>query len=291
MVVACSETRSASADQFNGEQALEYIKEHVAFGPRVPGTEGWRKAGDWIVAKMKERADTVFEQTWMHKLADGDSLPMRNIIAQYNPEATQRILYVVHWDTRPIADNESDPKKRNTPIEGANDGASGVGLMVALADALKKSPPTVGVDLVFVDGEDYGDFGAETDVLIGSKYFAKNQPFPDYRPLFGVVWDMVGGKNLKIYQEQNSLAGAPEVVKRVWKIAADKGHSNVFVPQPKYAVLDDHIPLLQAGLRVINVIDLDYSYHHKLSDTVDKLSAESLAAVGSVALALITEQN
>ena len=292
VIFACACKHDArNRPPFDGTVALGYAKTQVDFGPRVPGTPGWTNAGDWIVAQMRQRADTVIEQRWWHKLANGDSIPMRNIIARYKPNATDRILYLTHWDTRPIADSETDSTKKKLPIPGANDGASGVGLFVALGDVLKKTPPTVGVDLLFVDGEDYGSFDADKDVLIGSRYFATHLPWPNYQPIFGILWDMIGDKDLQIYQEQNSLARAPEVVTRVWQTAADLGHADAFIPQPKWAVTDDHIPLQNAGMHVIDVIDLDYPDHHKLSDTIDKISAQSLQTVGEVAAALILNQS
>ncbi|MEO6866115.1 MAG: M28 family peptidase [Gemmatimonadaceae bacterium] len=292
LVSGCQKSKTG----FDGEAAYRYAGTQVSFGPRIPGSPGWQKAGDWIVAQMRTRADTVIEQRWMHKLANGDSLPMRNIIARFRPTATDRVLYVTHWDTRPIADSDPNPANRTKPILGANDGASGVGLFVALGDLLKKTPPNVGVDLLFVDGEDYGSFGPpNVDVLIGSTYFASHLPSPGYQPIFGILFDMIGDKDLNIYQEQNSLARAPEVVTRVWKTAADLGYSQYFLPQTGQAIIDDHIPLLEAGLRVIDVIDIDYgppnnSYHHTLADTMDKISAQSLGVVGDVAAALVTNQ-
>jgi hypothetical protein len=293
LCLAASSCQNKPRTSFDGQHAYDYAAAQVAFGPRVPGSPGWQKAGDWIVAQMKTRADTVVEQRWMHKLANGDSIPMRNILARFRPTATDRVLYVTHWDTRPTADDDPNPANRNKPILGANDAASGVGLFVALGDVLKKTPPNVGVDLLFVDGEDYGDFNKNTDVLIGSTYFAQHLPSPDYRPMFGVLWDMIGDKQLDIYQEQNSIARAPEVVARVWQTAADLGYSKYFISQTGESVIDDHIPLLQAGLRVIDVIDLDYvspsqNYHHTLQDTMDKISAKSLQIVGDVATALVT---
>jgi len=290
LALACACKQDAGNVSFDGEAALRYAKVQVDFGPRVPGTPGWQKAGDWIVAEMRQRADTVIEQRWWHRLAKGDSIPMRNILVRYRPEATDRILYVTHWDTRPIADSETDTVKAKQPIPGANDGASGVGLFVALGDILKKTPPKVGVDLLFVDGEDYGNFNTNADVLIGSTYFAQHLPSPDYKPIFGVLWDMIGDKDLQIYQESNSMEAAPEVVSRVWDAAEKLGYANAFIAQPRYRVTDDHVPLLQAGLRVIDVIDLDYPDHHKLSDTMDKISAKSLSTVGAVATALILQQ-
>jgi len=203
---------------------------------------------------------------------------------------------VTHWDSRPVSDQAEDPAKRSLPVPGANDGASGVGLFIALGDVLKKTPPSVGVDLLFVDGEDYGTFGPpDVDVLIGSTYFAANLP-SGYQPIFGVLFDMIGDADLLIPQESNSLERAPEVVSRVWDTAAKLGYQRYFPPRAGYAVTDDHIPLLDKGLRVIDVIDLDYlgpvgsgkpNYHHTPDDTLDKVSAQSLKIVGDVAYSLI----
>jgi hypothetical protein len=274
---------------FNGQAALGYVKTQLDFGPRVPGTAAARQCGDWIVAAMRQRADTVIVQQWTYTTANGTALPLRNILARFRPAATDRVLYVTHWDTRPISDEARDAAQRPTPVPGANDGASGVALFLALGDVLKKTPPTVGVDLLFVDGEDYGDFPAMRDVLLGSTYFAAHLPAPGYQPLYGVLWDMIGDRDLDIYEEVNSERRAPEVVERVWNEAADLGYQSYFVPQTRYTVTDDHLPLLRAGLRVIDVIDLDYPPHHTPEDTIDKVSAESLQIVGDVATALVTQ--
>ena len=283
--------RSGPKTAFDANAAMEYTKAQLAFGPRVPGTPAHVQAGDWIVRMMKQRADTVVEQRWTHRTADGKELPLRNVLARFRPAAPQRVLYLVHWDTRPIADYDRVLGNRNTPIPGANDGAAGVGLLVALGDALKKTPPGVGVDLLFVDGEDYGaSFDAPyTDVLLGSRYFAEHLPAPDYRPIYGVLWDMIADKDLGIYQEARSVTSAPEVVSRVWQKAADLGYSKYFIAQGGQDVTDDHVPLLEKGLRVIDVIDIDYPYHHTLQDTVDKISVKSLQIVGDVALSLLTD--
>jgi Zn-dependent M28 family amino/carboxypeptidase len=213
---------------------------------------------------------------------------MRNIIARYRPTATDRVLYVTHWDSRPVSDQEENLGLRQQPVPGANDGASGVGLFVALGDALKKTPPAFGVDLLFVDGEDWGEFDDKlADVLIGSTYFSRNPPDSGYRPIFGVLWDMIGDKDLKLLKEGYSMQGAPEVVERVWKTAADLGHGDVFVNEEMGGITDDHVPLLRAGLRVIDVIDIEYPHHHRTTDTIDKISARSLSIVGEVAEALL----
>jgi len=287
-LASCEKAVGPRAGKFDGESALRYAKAQVDFGTRIPGTPGAQKAGDWIVEQMRQRADTVVIQTWNQKLTNGQELPLRNILARFRPELSDRVLYLTHWDTRPVSDEETDPVRRKLPMPGANDGASGVGLFVALADALKKKPPTVGVDLLFVDGEDYGSFNDMTDVLMGSTYFASHLPSPAYRPIFGVLWDMIGDKDLVIKKEVNSVQAAPEVVTKVWDAAKDLGHDDVFVEQmTPYAITDDHVPLLKAGLRVIDVIDLDYCCHHKPTDTIDKISAKSLSIVGDVAEALL----
>ena len=294
---ACERSASTPTTPFDGETARGYVKTQLDFGARVPGTEAARKTGDWIVAQMRARADTVIEQRWNHVTAKGDTLPLRNIFARFRPQASTRILYVTHWDSRPVSDQAEDPAKRSLPVPGANDGASGVGLFIALGDVLKKTPPTVGVDLLFVDGEDYGTFGPpDVDVLLGSTYFAAHMPV-GYQPIFGVLFDMIGDADLSIPQESNSVSRAPEVVSRVWDTAAKLGYQRYFPPSVGYAVTDDHIPLLDKGLRVIDVIDLDYlgppgsgkpNYHHTPEDTLDKVSAQSLKVVGDVAYALIT---
>lgn len=272
---------------FNGDQALAYVRTFMEFGPRVPGTDAHKRAGDWITTEMRLRADTVYEQTWTHTAKSGQVLPLRNIIARFNPMAEERLLYVTHWDSRPVADKSATDSLRKLPTPGANDGGSGVGLFLALGDLLKATPPTLGVDLVFVDGEDYGTFAPDVDVLLGAAYFAANLPSASYQPLFGIVWDMVGEKDLRIPQEGHSVSRAPEVVERVWRTAAEIGYGNVFVPRTTYEITDDHVPLLDKGLRVIDVIDLDYEYHHTVGDTIDKLSARSLKAVGDVAWKLL----
>lgn len=286
-LLGCSRGEARATGPFNGQTALEYAKAQVDFGARVPGTAAHRQAGDWIVARMKERADTVIEQRWTHRTVAGVDLPLRNILARFRPQATERVLYLTHWDSRPTSDAESDATLRAMPVPGANDGASGVGLFIALGDVLKRVPPSIGVDLLFVDGEDYGSFDKNDDVLLGSRYFAEHLPSPDYQILYGVLWDMIGDSDLQIYEETHSAERAPEVVARVWQSASDLGYARYFVPESKYTVTDDHIPLLDKGLRVIDVIDLDYAAHHTTRDTMDKISAASLKVVGDVALALV----
>ncbi|MFL5639619.1 MAG: M28 family peptidase [Gemmatimonadaceae bacterium] len=289
---AAQRNAGSTSTGFNGTSAYNYAKAQVDFGPRVPGSPAAKRAGDWIIQQMRARADTVIVQSFTYTTADGRKLPLRNILARFRPSLAERVLYLTHWDSRPISDSPTATEaEKKMPVPGANDGASGVGMFIALGDVLKRTKPNVGVDLLFTDGEDYGDFGPpEVDVLIGSKYFATHLPSPSYKPLYGILWDMIGDKDLRIPYEMNSFQQAPEVVSRVWQTAADLGYGDVFVQESGGPVTDDHIPLLNAGLRVIDVIDLTYPSHHTPQDTMDKISARSLAIVGDVAAALVTRK-
>jgi len=272
---------------FDGAAALGYVKQQLAFGPRIPGSEGHRRTGDWLVTKLRAAADSVSEQRWTHVTVKGDTLPLRNIIARFRPGDPQRVLYITHWDTRPVSDQAADPAQRTLPMPGANDGGSGTALLLALAEALKAKPPSVGVDLLFVDGEDYGSFDNRKDVLLGSQYFAAHPPDSAYHPLFGVLWDMIGQHDARFSQEGFSVQRAPEVVSLVWKQAADLGYQRTFLPTVGIAITDDHIPLLETGMHVIDVIDYDYPEHHTPADTLGRVSQRSLQISGDVAFALV----
>jgi hypothetical protein len=271
--------------EFDGAAALGYVERQLAFGPRIPGTDGHRRAGDWIDSLARARADTVIVQQWEHVTSGGARLPLRNVLARFNPAAAERVLFLAHWDTRPRAD-AAGSRDSTLPVPGANDGASGVALLLGVADALAKQPAGVGVDLLFVDGEDFGAFEDSTETLLGSRHFARNLP-PGPAPLYAVLFDMVGDKDLQLYQEGNSLLGAPEVVRLVWDTAREIGHGGFFIASPRHTLTDDHLPLQRAGIRAIDVIDFDYPAWHTPDDTIDKVSAQSLQVVGDVAMALV----
>lgn len=276
-----------AASQFNGDSALAYVARQLSFGPRIPNTTGHRAAGDWLIERLSASADTVVVQAFRHVTATGDTLALRNILARIRPELSERVLFLAHWDTRPLADRSSNLADRRRPVPGANDGASGVAVLVRLAEELQKNPPVFGVDLLLVDGEDYGDFTEDRDVLLGSRYFAEHQP-EGYPPLFGVLLDMVGDRNSTFLREWNSVNRAPEVVQRVWRTADALGYRRVFRDDVGGAVTDDHVPLLDAGIRTIDIIPSPFpSYHHTVDDTLDKIDARMLEIVGNVAVALV----
>lgn len=275
------------ANEFSGERALARVSDQVGFGPRVPGTAGHQKTARWLDSIGRALADTTIRQEWIHRTASGDTLPMINIMARFNPTATDRILYMAHWDTRPRADAYGD--QRYNPIQGANDGASGVAVLIGVMEALKKNPPKGGVDILFLDGEDYGQFVPElVDVLIGSTYYVAN-PIVAEKPRFAVLFDLVGQYDLRLPIEQESQIAAPDVVDLVWSTAERLGHGNIFVRRSGGTVIDDHIPFIRAGYKAIDIIpDISaYPHWHTTNDTYDKVSARSLGAVGAVAVAVI----
>jgi Zn-dependent M28 family amino/carboxypeptidase len=279
--------------EFDGPGAFKYIETQVGFGPRIPGSAGHRRMVAWLDSILPGKADTLIVQRWNHVTATGDTLALSNYLLRFNPRAEERVLYLAHWDTRPHADSpyqsaEQLKANRDKPVPGANDGASGVAVLLGVADVLRKLPPTRGVDLLLIDGEDYGDFEKQPDdVLMGSKYYAAHLPAGP-TPLYAVLWDMVAGKNLQIYQEGNSLLGAPEVVDVVWTAAREVGQSAVFIASPKNTLIDDHVSLQKVGIRAIDVVSFypEYQYWHTPDDTIDKVSPESLQSVGDVAVHL-----
>lgn len=296
LVVGCSEgdgTPSARADAvdrpaFDGSAAFELLERQVAFGPRVPGTEGHARQLAWMREWLSARADTLIEQPFTHVVGTGDTLHLTNLFARFRPEQRDRILLVSHWDTRPWSDQAQDPAERDIPIPGANDGASSTAVLLHLAELFSRQAPPVGVDLLFVDGEDYGP--QIEDMLLGARYFAANQP-PGYRPLYGVLLDLVGDVDPRFPVEGYSAQYAPEVVQRVWSLAREMGYGDIFPNVSGGHVVDDHVPLNEGGIRTINIIDFDYgpgnSYWHTPRDVPANTSAETLGIVGDVVAELV----
>lgn len=282
---------TAAQPRFSGQQAFELVQRQVEFGPRVPGREGHRAMAEWVEGYLGERADTLILQRFTHVSVDGLTLPLVNFLARFEVPGSRPILLLAHWDTRPYSDQADDPADRDRPVPGANDGASGTAVLLALADLMSRERPPRSVDLLLVDGEDYGDFAVGRDVFLGSRHFAANLP-EGYDPEFGVLLDMIGDRNLDIFVEGNSNQRAPAVVDRVWNIAQRLGFGDVFHRSTRHTINDDHIPLNDAGIPTINIIDFDYPgpgnrYWHTPEDTPDKVSASSLEVVGSVMTRLI----
>lgn len=283
-----SARRETTAPAFNGEAAWELLAHQVSFGPRVPGSPGHAEQLAWMEEFLEERVDTLTIQSFTHTTSSGEILELTNLFGQFRPEARDRILLLAHWDTRPTADQDPDPDRRDEPILGANDGASGTAVLLELADVLSRHSPPIGVDLLFVDGEDYGPTG--TDMYLGSTYFAANLP-PGYRPLYGILVDMIGDQDPVFPIEAYSQQYAPEVVERVWRLAEELGYGRIFRRTPGLAIEDDHIPLNRAGIRTIDIIDFDYgpgnSYWHTHQDELENTRPVGLGAVGTVLINLI----
>lgn len=269
----------------DGQSAFAFLIRQTAFGPRVPGSESHSACLAFLTSELKKYGALVTEQNFVEKLPH---LPqparLTNIIASFGVKKKQRVLLCAHWDSRPWADQDSDETRRQSPVPGANDGASGVAILLEVARQIQAAEPRYGVDIILFDGEDSGQSGV-TEFALGARYFAANKA-GNYRPAFGILLDMVGDRDLQIYQEHNSLKYAPRVVNRVWKTAAALGLPS-FHAEPRYQVTDDHLPLLEAGIPCVDLIDFDYPYWHTTEDTPDKCSPESLAEVGRLLLALI----
>jgi Zn-dependent M28 family amino/carboxypeptidase len=238
---------------------------------------------DWLVAEVSRHTDTVSVQRFEVGGSMG-VIELTNVIASFRVSERRRVLLGAHWDTRAVAEHDPDPANRETPILGANDGASGVAVLLELARLMSEREPSVGVDLVFFDGEDGGDEGGLGEWCIGSTYYAAH--LGDYCPEYAVVIDMIGDCDLSIPIEPNSWAACPLEVDRVWA-AAERAEAGSFTRSPGTALYDDHAPLIRAGIPSVLVIDFDYPYWHTLEDTPDKCCPESLAEIGRMLVELI----
>ena len=291
-----TEVSVVSVPEFSADSAYLYVKTQVDFGPRVPNTAEHKACGDYLISSLTKFGAEVTVQEADLSTFDGTILKAKNIIGAYNPEAETRILLFAHWDTRPWADNDKDVKNHKTPVLGANDGASGVGVLLELARVLNKTKPSVGVDIIFFDAEDYGAAsGNEDSWCLGTQYWARNKHVPNYRARYGILLDMVGAPGATFYREQISDNYARYVVDKVWSKAAELGYGQYFVDKPGGAVTDDHVYVNQlAGIPAIDIIQYNpYSmtgfadYWHTVSDTMENIDANTLKVVGTTLLHVI----
>jgi len=271
---------------FDGEHAFALLEKQCAFGPRVPGTEAHRQCRAFLLEELSKYADHVVEQTFDHHIDRLDrTVTLTNLVADFNLNAGRRVLLAAHWDSRPWADEDPDSRNHDQPIPGANDGASGVAVLLEIARILKATPPPIGVDIVLFDGEDLGTPGEPRTYAIGSQYFARHKD-SRYLPMFGILLDMVGDRDLQIYKEANSMRYASGIVDQVWGMAS-RLDLDEFMPNMRHEVFDDHVPLIEAGVPMIDLIDFDYSHWHTLADTPENCAAASLETVGKVVLAVL----
>lgn len=274
-----------NATLFSADSAYSYVASQVDFGPRVPGSEAHRLCGDWLSDKLKSFGAEVTEQNATLTTFDGTKIPMRNIFARINPDAEKRALLLAHWDCRPWADHDPNPEYRSTPVDGANDGASGVGILLEIARILPKDGP--GVDILLCDAEDWGEESNDESWALGAKYFAQNLPVKGYMPSSAILLDMVGASEATFMREYFSQLANPALADEIWAIAKQLGYENMFINRMGSAVNDDHVELIKAGIPAIDIIDYRegsgfYDGWHTTSDNMDRISKETLGAVGNI---------
>lgn len=287
---------TAVMGNFDADSAYAYLAKQVNFGPRVPNTEAHRLAGDWLVSELQRHGVEVTEQKMQLKAFDGTMLDARNIFGQINPDARQRVLLLAHWDCRPWADKDPDKSKHNQPVDGANDGASGVAVLLEIARQLALNPIEKGVDILFVDAEDWGSDGDDESWALGTKYFVENPPIKGYRPGYAILLDMVGGEGATFCREYFSEKSAPEVSQKIWQTAENLGYGDMFPNRMGSAVMDDHVELIKGRIPAIDIIE----YHpegeagfnprwHTTSDDMSGISKKTLEAVGVTLLYFLRE--
>lgn len=283
-----------SAGAFSGDSAYKYVARQVDFGPRVPNTSSHQEAGDWIVSELRRHgAHEVIEQPLSLRAFDGTQLKARNILARFNPEASERILLLAHWDCRPWADEDRDPAKHSQPVDGANDGASGTGVLLEIARQLGQEAPSKGVDLLMVDAEDWGSSGNDESWALGAQAFAKNPPVKCYSAKEAILLDMVGGTNATFCREYFSEKAASELNATLWNIASELGYGSFFPNQPGSAITDDHVEIIKMGIPAVDIIEYNRANGgfnprwHTTEDNMDGISPATLQAVGNVVMTYI----
>ena len=286
---------------FNPDSAYQYVKAQCDFGPRVPGTEAHTACLQYFVEQFSRfGADTVIVQEGESMIYDGTKMPIRNVVASYGLGKPNRVMICAHWDSRPFADNDINPNNRRKAIIGANDGASGVGVMMELARQLGQKNAAIGVDLILFDLEDWGAPDWEQSKLsdggwaLGSKYWASRPHIPGYQAQFAILLDMVGAQGAQFYREYFSDQYASWVVDRVWNKAADLGLAHVFVNQRGGGVTDDHINVNRAGIPCIDIIQFQTDtgtgfgdYWHTHNDDMHNIDPITLDAVGRVLMEIV----
>jgi glutaminyl-peptide cyclotransferase len=264
---------------FDKARAWDHLIKQVDFGYRVPGEPAHIECRDYLAAELRKHTDNVRFQEFTHRWSQtGRTLRMWNVVGEQDwADAKVRVVVLAHWDTRPTADMENDILKQRKPIAGANDGASGVAVLLELARVMRQhKPKDLGIMYLFTDGEDLGP--GLNEMFLGAEHFAKNLPRP--RPDYGILLDMVGDKDLEIPMEPNSVNYAPGLMRDLFNHAHQIGLGKTFPKRNGPWIEDDHIPLNRAGLPTIDLIDFDYPYWHTLQDTPDKCSPESLEKIG-----------
>jgi hypothetical protein len=278
------EQAAVSVPEFCADSAYQYVKRQVEFGPRVPATDAHARCGAWLQGELlRHGADTVvLQQAQMEPVGN-----ITNIMGRFNLRAPRRILLLAHWDTRPWADNDPDEANHTRPIDGANDGGSGVGVLLEVARLIGAQAPAVGVDILFVDGEDSGSEGDDASWALGAQHYASN--LLDPKPQCAILLDMVGGRDAQFTREYFSQRYAPELVDAIWSAASKAGEGSRFRNRMGGAINDDHLPLIQAGVPAVDIIECSNQQTgsfpptwHTLSDNLENIDTATLGVVGRV---------
>ncbi len=291
-------SKGRTVPAFSADSAYQDVTEQLQWGPRVPNTKAHGQEKQWIVNQMDRYAgkSMVYKQNFDIKGYSNDTLHLTNIIAAFNPNDHDRIMISTHWDTRPRSDQDPDKSYQDKPIPGADDGASGVAVLMEMAREFQKNPPPVGVDLVFWDGEDYGKSGEDNYYFLGSRYWAQHPPVPGYNPRFGILLDMVGGKNAHFPKEGASYSYAPFLVNAIWNVADQIGLDTLFTKEQTPGVTDDHTVLNQyMNFPTIDIINHRVEggqvhfppYWHTHKDDLSIIDWNTMKAVGDLMLELV----
>lgn len=293
---------SVSIPEFNADSAYAYVEKQVMFGPRVPGSDAHTACAAWLAATLEKFADTLIIQEFKARAYNNSTLRGKNFIASFKPENSKRVLLCAHWDSRPYADHDPDNVNHKTPIDGANDGASGVGVLIELARQFSLQKPGIGVDIILFDLEDYGppqdaQKYEGTDYWgLGSQYWSNTPHKMNYRARFGILLDMVGVKDATFLKEGYSLMYAPSKVKKVWDMADAMGYSDYFADRNGGYITDDHYYINKiANIPTVNIIHLDnnspngsfFSHWHTVSDNMDYVDKATLQVVGRVVMSVV----
>lgn len=307
-LLACQQNKPADTDtttsemkllapDFNADSAYAYTKAQVDFGPRIPSTPAHAKCADYLVAKLKSFGGQVSVQQASITTYDGKTHQLKNIMAAFYPEKKQRVLISAHWDSRPFSDQDPDEKMRDQPFEGANDGASGVAVILEMARQIQQKQPEIGIDFILWDIEDYGQSGGgdahETTWCLGSQHWAKKPIFPaGQKPAYAINLDMVGGSNAQFTRDETSRRYAPEIVQKVWQIGEEIGYGRYFINVNSGSIIDDHYWINQGGVPAINIIHYSdlagfYGNWHTQLDNLNNIDRNTLKAVGQTVLETI----
>lgn len=286
---------------FNADSAYIYVEKQVAFGPRVPGSVAHNACGDYLVKKLTDFGAQVIEQKAELTHYDGKNVIIRNIIGCYQPEKKKRILLFAHWDSRPFADEETDGERQQQPIAGADDGASGVGVLLEIARNIHQNPTEVGVDIIFFDMEDWGQPSFNADFVqgdwwcVGSRYWSEQPHIENYKASYGILLDMVGASGATFLREGYSSQYAPEVLQKVWSTALKLGYGNYFLNESGGYITDDHVPVNRYHRAPsIDIINLKKDSHtgfaphwHTHKDDMRNIDNNTLNAVGQTVMEVI----